>query len=217
MKRIIILTICIILIIFSTGCKDKSVIEENNQNNLKIEELEKTNNELEEKIDTYQNNLSSIKEEKDFYLDFISQIVTQMPEEEQIELAKTQWQYHLLLNNTPIPVDGIINMDKDEFELTVIEEQNLYTALPDELHSKGRISGSIFSNHIKFLNIKPNGTTGADGTIVSSTTYSFEHLSLGSVINLELSGELQQRLNLNTNVLTITIIDPSSESNDESN
>ncbi|MFZ7134577.1 MAG: hypothetical protein ACOWWR_19700 [Eubacteriales bacterium] len=211
MNKKILIYLCVLLIIFGTSCTNKDVIEENTQNSKKIKELESTITQLQEEIDTYKEQQIYDGEERDFYLNFIKNLMDYLSEEEQIKLAQSQWKYHILIDEDPIPVNGTIEISKDNFKLTVIEEQNPFTALPDEIHVKGRISGSLFSNHIKFLNTKPNETTGEDGTIVSSTIYTFNNLTADSIINLEVSAELQQILGLNTNIITIKILDVTSE------
>lgn len=212
MKRNFLL-VFIILILLGTGCTNKDVIEENNQNSVRINELESQINSLKEQIKTYEDQQKSDKDERDYYLDYIKNVVSLFPEDQQLALAQSQWKYHINIDDVQIPIDGNVQIDKDNFKITVIEEQNFYSPLPEELKNKGRISGSIFSNHIQFMNTKPNETTGDDGDIISSTTYSFKNLSTGITVNLEISGELQERLGLTTNIITIQITDPNEKEN----
>src|SRR5699024_3833581 len=96
----------------------------------------------------------------------------------------------------------------DICSLSVSEEQSKYMALPADIHKEGRISGNLFSNHIKFLDIRPSDTTGSEEDKQSSATYTFKNLAEDSVVNLEISEELQSRLGVSTNIISIVYHDP---------
>lgn len=203
MNRLALIFLCGIMLLAGTSCSNKDVVEENNQNVKKIAELERKIDNLQAEVDNSKVSEKNSKDEKEFYLSFIKNLTKSMSQEYLLQIAKEQWKYNVLVDKVSLPANGIIELDTDTFNLTVSEEQTPYPALPLEIHNKGKISGNLFSNHIKFLDIKPNDTTGTDGTIVSSTTYTFKNLEQNSIVNLEISTELQERLGLETNVLTI--------------
>jgi hypothetical protein len=96
-----------------------------------------------------------------------------------------------------------VELDMPTFSLKVEEVQNQYKALPTQIRNLGKISGSLFSNHIQFLDAKPSETSGIDEANISSATYVFKDLSPGTEVSLEISRELQDRLGLETNILKI--------------
>jgi len=203
LNRIGLIALCIFFVLMGTSCSNKDVIEENNLNVKKISELENKIKNLQKQIDVSKVSQDNSKKEKAFYLEFIKNLTASMSEQYLLQIAKEQWKYTALVNNLPIPKNGIIEIDTDTFDLIVSEEQTPYAALPLELHNKGKISGNLFSNHIKFLDVKPSDTTGSDEKIVSSTTYTFKKLNEDNIVHLEISTELQMRLGLETNILTI--------------
>lgn len=217
MNKKSVLLFIILILIFCTSCTNKAVIEENNINSKKIKELENKINNLETNIENYKISEDSLKTEMQFYKSFIEGMTSYLEEEEIIELAKSQWHYSIFVDEIPMALNGLIEISTDSFQLTVSEEQSSYSALPTKMQKKGKISGSIFSNHIKFLNTKPNETSGADGTIVSSTTYTFNNLSPDDTVDLEISAELQTRLSLETNILTIKFVQKEVDEQTEDN
>ncbi|MPW25404.1 hypothetical protein GC105_06345 [Alkalibaculum sp. M08DMB] len=207
MKKITLMFLCFIILLIGTSCSNKDVIEENDLNTKKINDLERKIDDLQTQIEGYKSSEEDTKLEKQFYLDFIISIIPYISDEDMIEIAQQQWTYSILVDDIPIPEDGIIEISSDSFKLSVSEEQSPYTTLPLDIHNKGKISGNLFSNHIQFLDVKPSDISGSDGTIVSLTTYTFTRLDDNSIVNLELSTELQDRLGLNTNALTIKPIE----------
>ena len=203
MNKIGLIFLCIIFLLFGTSCSNKDVIEENNLNAKKISELENKIEDLQNQIDESKIDKDKSKEEAAFYHEFIKNLKANMSEQYLLQIAREQWTYTALIDSVPIPQNGIIEMDKSTFDLVFSEEQTPYAALPLELHNKGKISGNLFSNHIKFLDMKPSDTSGSDEKLISSTTYTFKKFTPDSIVNLEISIELQERLGLETNILTI--------------
>jgi hypothetical protein len=198
-----------------TSCSNQDIIDENNINIERIETLEDDIDKLKtekEELNSQIQELKTIKkaseEEKQFYLQFITKLTEPMSETYLTEIAQEQWKYSILVDEVSIPQDGIIETSENSFKLIVSEAQAPYIALPTEIHNKGKISGDLFSTHIKFLNVKPTNTSGSEEDKISSTTYTFSNLNNEIVINLEISKELQKRLGLNTNIITVKKVDP---------
>lgn len=205
MDKKILLVLCMALILLSTSCSNKGITDENTLNTQKIKELESTITDLNQQIDGYKASAETNTVERQFYLDFIKNLTSSINETDLLAIAQEQWKYSILIDKAPIPTNGIVEINSDSFELTVQEEQSEFTALPLDIHVKGKISGDLFATHIKFLDIKPIDAIGTDGTIITATTYTFKNLGKNSIINLELSPELQGRLGLETTIITIKI------------
>ncbi len=214
MNKKIVVCFCIFLLLTGTSCSNQDIIDENNVNIEKIETLKNDINELKtenEKLKSQIQELQTLEEtsktEKQFYLHFIAKLTEPMSETYLTDIAQEQWKYSILIDEMSVPQNGIIEVSADTVKLFVSEAQAPYTALPAKIHNKGKISGDLFSTHIKFLNVKPTNTSGSEEDRISTTTYTFSHLSNESVINLEITTELQRRLGLNTNIITIKKVD----------
>ncbi|NTW72984.1 MAG: hypothetical protein HGA49_12180 [Eubacteriaceae bacterium] len=199
MKRKIIIIMIISAILLISGCSNQDVLEEEStKKDAKIKALEKKITQLEEK-----NTL--LEEELDYDGKFIETMTGRILEADLITLAQSEWSYSLKVNDKAVPADGIVFVESNTFDFTAAEVQNAYIALPAELHEKGKISGSLFSNHIKFLDSKPSDTSGSNEDKLASATYVFKELADGNEINLEISAELQQRLGMTTNVIKVIV------------
>ena len=224
MYKRVLLGLCILFLLLFSSCANQDIIDENKINTEKIEALEKDmdnlkneNNELKSQIQEFEEAQKTLNEETQFYLDFIAKLTEPMNENYLTQIAQQQWKYSILVNDIPIQENGILEVSADTVLLTVSEEQAEFTALPSEIHSKGKISGDLFATHIKFLDSIPKNTTGSEGDNITSTTYSFNNLNEVNVINLEISDELQERLGLRSNVITIRKVEGNLSENAEMN
>lgn len=215
MNKKILLSLCILLLLAGTSCSNQDIIDENNINIERIETLENDIKKLNLEKEELSNQIGELKtaqetstEEKQFYRQFIAKLTEPMSDTYLTEIAQEQWKYSILVDELSIPQNGIIEISDNTFKLIVSEVQTPYIALPTEIHNKGKISGDLFSTHIKFLNVKPTNTSGSEENKVSSTAYTFSNLNNETIINLEISRELQRRLGLNTNFITIRKVNP---------
>ncbi|SHE73986.1 hypothetical protein [Alkalibacter saccharofermentans] len=202
-KKIFIILAISSLVIFS-GCQDKSPVEDEDAiKDSKIIELESRIERLNEKITGLEEDIEELNSQIQYNRDFIQIMTGYVSEADLLTLAKMEWNYMVQVNEEDISSDGLIELDVDTFSITVEEAQNQYRALPAQIRNLGKLSGSLFSNHIQFLDVRPSETSGIDEANISSATYMFRDLSPGTEVNLEISRELQDRLGLETNILRI--------------
>jgi len=202
-KKIILMLVIFSLIIFS-GCEDKNKIEDEDEiKDSKIAQLESQIEQLNTKITELEAEIDELNKQIEYKDDFVEIMTEYISDGDLLTLARMEWTYNIQVDEEDINVDGIVKLDMPTFSLKVEEVQNQYKALPTQLRNLGKISGSLFSNHIQFLDAKPSETSGIDEANISSATYVFKDLSPGTEVSLEISRELQDRLGLETNILKI--------------
>lgn len=196
-----------------------SLKTETNEKEHKIKKLEEDIQNLKEESNQKNSDmdLKYIIEERDYYRLYIDKYLQKLSNEELLNIAKTEWTYSLYIklgtmeNKSKviieIPKDGIIEVKESSFLLTISEHQSAFPILNNyiEIYNKGSIEN--YSNHLKILDNKNYISEGysASGTIVDSLTYEFLNVPKGSKIKLEISEELKERLNLNTNIIMISV------------
>lgn len=202
-KKIILMLVIFSLIIFS-GCEDKNKIEDKDEiKDSKIAQLESQIEQLNTKITELEGEINELNKQIEYKDDFVEIMTEYISDGDLLTLARMEWTYNIQVDEEDINVDGIVELDMPTFSLKVEEVQNQYKALPTQIRNLGKISGSLFSNHIQFLDAKPSETSGIDEANISSATYVFKDLSPGTEVSLEISRELQDRLGLETNILKI--------------
>jgi outer membrane murein-binding lipoprotein Lpp len=202
-KKIILILVIFSLIIFS-GCEDKNKIEDEDEiKDSKIAQLESQIEQLNTKITELEGEIDELNKQIEYKDDFVEIMTEYISDGDLLTLARMEWTYNIQVDEEDINVDGIVELDMPTFSLKVEEVQNQYKALPTQIRNLGKISGSLFSNHIQFLDAKPSETSGIDEANISSATYVFKDLSPGTEVSLEISRELQDRLGLETNILKI--------------
>jgi len=138
--------------------------------------------------------------------DKIASLEEELAEQEEIieVLAKAGWSYELLANNQKIFEDGYIYIDEPDLDIVFRETLPPYYDLYVEEFNQGALEN--VADHVNLLTAeKLYKKTAADGTTVSDVpvVYLFKDLEPGDVIELEVSRELQERLHLETEVVTI--------------
>ncbi|ABR48414.1 hypothetical protein Amet_2256 [Alkaliphilus metalliredigens QYMF] len=207
-KKILLFTIVISLFIFLIGCTNQATVDEKN---LKVEELQnqiekhdQKIKELEEKNNSYEIKVKNLEEERDSYKRFIDKAIKYLDDDEMVKLARGEWIYSIEVDGQSVPSDGEIEIDKKYFEIIYSERQSILSSLTQEIYEQGSISGEYF-DHLKIKDAKPKNIKRGDGTVVTGFIYEFENLSPNTSFKLEISDELKDRLNLQTNIISIYI------------
>lgn len=202
------------IILFLSGCIDKSSeensdqMEENNSTKQLIEDKATQIKELEEKYEEIQDTLHSIetafnykKEEADYYQSLIDELINDYSDAQLRDLAKKLWDYELEVNGSPIPRDGMVEVQITTIEISLIQRQPAYIVLPNDIFMQGKISGN-YNEHIKFYS-KPSETYGTDGTVVTGVHHKFVDVEKGATISFSITEELKKRLGLDTSEITV--------------
>ncbi|MBC9786524.1 hypothetical protein H1S01_18885 [Heliobacterium chlorum] len=198
LKRIIATINCCFLIGLITACSPMShspvqTISSNDQIM-----TDRTN----QSVDELQNQLESYKEFNNIALKI-------MTHEQIISVAEKLWKYSLKLDDINIPANGMIEIDRTNFRIVLSEKTQAYSTVPVEIENLGRLkelhANGSYSEHFRIVSNTPYHIEATSGTVVSSYQYIFENISPGSVIELEITSQLQKRLELNTNRIQILV------------
>ncbi|MEK3765539.1 MULTISPECIES: hypothetical protein [unclassified Solibacillus] len=213
MKRILIgLSFMFMLV----GCSNKN--EENSPNSDKVEEvnastqlledntaqidkLELQNEELQATLDNLQTDFSYKEEEAAYYKQLIADLIKDYSDAQLKDLAINLWDYELQINGVLVPVNGLVDIQDQSIEISLIERQTEYPILPSEIFMQGQISGD-YIDHIK-VNSNPSETYVTDGTVVTAVHHKYENVEKGSTISFTITEELKERLGLETTEITI--------------
>jgi len=119
-------------------------------------------------------------------------------------MAKAGWSYDLLVNSQKVFEAGYIYVDEPDLDVVLRETQPPYYDQYVEEFNQGVLKNA--ADHVTLLTEeKLYRKTAADGTAVSDVpvAFLFKGLEPGDVVELEVSEDLQERMHLETNVVTI--------------
>lgn len=142
------------------------------------------------------------KDEADYYNQLINDLIKDYSDVELREFAKELWDYDLKVNELTVPDDGVIEVQANTIEISVVQMQPAYVVLPNDIFMKGKISGN-YNEHILEFNPSPSETYGTDGTIVTGMHYKFVDVENGATISFSITEELKKRLGLYTSEIKI--------------
>lgn len=200
------------------GCSNKN--EENSPNSDKVEEvnastqlledhtaqidkLELQNEELQATLDNLQTDFSYKEEEAAYYKQVIDDLIKDYSDAQLKDLALNLWDYELQINGVPVPVNGLVDIQDQSIEISLIERQTEYPILPQKIFMQGQISGD-YIDHIK-VNSNPSETYVTDGTVVTAVHHKYENVEKDSTISFTVTEELRNRLGLETTEIMINL------------
>lgn len=158
------------------ACADNNKDDEN----ARLEELEKRIDELETEKEEYEKN--------------------------QKELAKGLFRYELSIDDEEI-LNSEISTDKKEFSIILSERYPNIISQDEKLNNiinTGKISEN-YQDHIKSLSPKPDDQTMTDGTVVTGFHYIYKDLNPGDTIKIEITDELKERLDFDSNTVELSV------------
>lgn len=179
--------------------EDQLIIQEQNA---QIIDLKKQNEELLTNLDSSQLDLRIAREQIDYFKQFSQDALLYLSDKELQELAKKQWDYRLEVNDQQMPKDGKMEIQENTIEISLSQKQSTFNALPDEIFSKGAISGR-YEKHIQDFKPAPTETNWTDGTVVTAIHFQYLEVKSGTIISFSITDELKERLGLDTNVISI--------------
>ncbi|TQR15628.1 hypothetical protein [Psychrobacillus soli] len=208
-KKGILLLAILSMIVFLAACIDKSSVDNSiemdekdatkqliEDKDTQIKKLEEKNEELQDSLHSIQTDLNYTKEEANYYNQLIDELLNDYSDAQLLELAKKLWNYELEVNGSPVPRDGIIEIQENTIEISLIETQPAYVVLPDDIFIQGKVSGNYY-DHLKF-NANPSETYGTDGTVVTGVHHKFVDVEKGATISFSITEELKKSLGLDT-------------------
>ncbi|MGE4213940.1 MAG: hypothetical protein AB7E42_04080 [Anaerotignaceae bacterium] len=193
-KKVFIFAMTFSLLIIMAGCTSQT---NGDPKDLEIAQLQ-------EQISSYENDIAQLKEEKENYKKFIDSSIKYLDENELSALAKNCWRYEISVVDAPMNFKDAYKIEKSNFKITYSERVNNLSTSEEGLFDNGNISGNFY-DHLAFIDIQPTKTYITDGTVVQGMNYEFENVTKGSVIKMEVTDELKERLELEENVITIEV------------
>lgn len=198
------------------ACSNKN--EGNSTNNDKVEEvnastqlledkttqinkLEVQNEELQATLNNIQSDFNYKKEEAEYYKQLIDDLIKGYSDTQLKDLAIKLWDYELEINGVTVPTNGIVEIQENTIEISLIQRQSAYPILPTEIFMQGQISGH-YIDHLKVIS-NPSETYVTDGTVVTAIHHKFVDVEKGSTISFIITEELKKRLGLETTQITI--------------
>ena len=213
MRGTLLLTTLSIIVLLS-GCTDNHTVENSDKldekiatieliegKEIQIRELEEKNEELQDTLASIETDLNYAKEEANYYNQLIDDLINDYSEAQLIDLAKKLWDYELEINGLAVPRDGIVEVQKNTFEISLIQRQPAYVVIPDDIFMQGKISGN-YNEHLTF-NSNPSETYGTDGTVVTGVHHKFIDVEKGTTISFSITEELKEILGLDTSEITV--------------
>lgn len=203
-KGKIVLSAILVMLILSVGCpaQENKKAQSERYEREKLEEKIKI---LNEKIEEQTTQMNYINDELAAYKKFVAKIDFESLDQKMIkEFAKSEWEYKLRIEGKDCPTNGEIEIEKDTLKVELVQRMAEFTALPNVLFDKGAISG-YFSEHLKVISSQPYKVEGSSGTIVEAVIYEFNGLTKDSVVVLNITEELQERLGLKTRDIKIRV------------
>lgn len=162
--------------------------------------------ELEEKISSLEIELNFLRGKVDEQEKYIKMLMQKSySSKELLEIAKNEWKYRLTINGKDVPKNEVVEVNTSNLEIVLSETQSAYPMLPIEIYNKGALKN--YQEHIKIMAPKSikYDINAASGTIVDSIQYQFKNLKKGTKVQIKITDELKQRLNLKSNMIVINV------------
>lgn len=168
---------------------------------LQINKLELQNEELQSALNSMETDLNYKNEEAEYYKKLINDLIKDYSDTQLKDLAIQLWDYKLEINGVSVPTNGIVEIQENTIEISLIESQSAYPILPNEIYMQGQINGN-YIDHLKMTS-NPSETYVTDGTVVTAIHHKFVDVEKDSTISFTVSEELKKRLELETTQITI--------------
>lgn len=166
-----------------------------------INKLEVQNEELQATLNNIQTDLNYKKEEAEYYKQLIDGLIKGYSDTQLKDLAIKLWDYKLEINGVSVPTNGIVEIQENTIEISLIQSQSAYPILPTEIYMQGQISGN-YIDHLE-MNSNTSETYVTDGTVDTAIHHKFVDVEKGSTISFTVSEELKKRLGLENIQITI--------------
>lgn len=112
--------------------------------------------------------------------------------------ASEKVSYSIQADGKDFSTDGTVDVESSDFILSLQETVN-----DDEASEEDFLEGNI-EDHIVSISYDAEQTR-RDGTTVVTAEYSFSEVESGTIIDIEITGDLQEKLGLDTNMLQINV------------
>jgi hypothetical protein len=195
---------CVILM----GCKNGYDLQQtqSSEDEVEIDEnsMEQSISEYTSEIESLQTQTEFLNEQNQYLVNVIKQILEDFSDEEILEFSQNQFIYELQVNGESIPKSGQIAISSGDVEVLLSEKGLGYDFLDAEWLKKGKISGN-YIDHILNFNTTNWTPLGTDGTVNTAQGYKATNVKAGEWFTFNITDELKERLNLDTNLIQIEV------------
>jgi len=197
---LVLVIVIVILSIIAMASFSKAKVAEAYSNSAEKSYKEK-NKELISKLYDVDNKLSQLNDK--YYEEKLSKLFSK---EKLAAMAKDAWSYSLKVNSEEFKEDNITTTARD-ITIVLTEAKDFTKPLPSNILPYGSITGgdkgdNYFEHMIIQTTAQYEKTTETDKNI-TYTTYKFKNLSPGTIITLNLSEPLKDRLKLKDSLLEV--------------
>ena len=194
LKKVMVFTAIVTFLIVLTCCSNQTAKD---AKDIEIQELQG-------QIQGYELEIKSLEGQRDSYKKFIDSSIQYLSKEGLLELAKNEWIYSIEVNGKSIQPNGIVEMHAGDLKIVLVEQTTVLSSVTKEIFNAGKISGNFY-DHLEIIRIQPSNTYITDGTTVQGMVYEFTDMQKRTFVKLEISDELKERLDLETNTIIIKI------------
>ena len=145
--------------------------------------------------------------EIEYYRAYIQDLLDSFKPSEKEKAMEKEWSYGIYINNISISDTPLVQISDHNFTITLKEERVKYSVLTEEESASARLSSAIDSS----VFIEANGIDYFPEAIIEETDttriikYEFENFPKRGNVQLSITNELQERLGLQNNSMTIQV------------
>jgi hypothetical protein len=158
---------------------------------------------LDSRVKDFNANLEQLQEK--YYEDKLGKL---LPEDQLLALAKEQWTYSITANDTPFKEYQVYSSTRDVV-IALAESQPSEQVLPSGIHSKGSLTSGdksdSFHDHLMIEATVPHEKTVKTAENFTKVFYTFKGVPKGSIITINLSEPLRERLKLESSILEVIV------------
>lgn len=159
------------------------------------------NRNLDTQLNSLNSNLAQLEDK--YYEDKLTQI---MSKEKLAVLAKDAWNYTLTVNGDTFKEDNISTSARN-ISIVLTETKDSKKPLPSSIIDMGSITGTDksdkFSDHLMLQTTAPYEKKVTTDGGVSKAVFTLNNVPAGTIITLNLSEPLKERLKINDNMLEV--------------
>lgn len=142
------------------------------------------------------------KDNLDYYKKLTQRCVNVMSTDQITYVAQQEWMYSIKINNKDFSGEAL-KIDGNNIEIQISEAREKYSFLPDSLRLKGQLK-----DFYKQFTVETNAKceiSHSDEQYNTTVLYKITNLSHGSVVKINMTGDLKDRLRLPSTKYSIYI------------
>lgn len=159
---------------------------------------------LEDKILEQKERIASLEGLVEEYSAYLNTALEKLDEKDQLEMAQSNFRYELSVNGEPVPKDSVVRIPRGTFKIKISEA--LLTSIPfPPTMPEGSLPGVTYADHLVFVGQEKPEAVLYDGTMVTAFEYTFEEGYAFDMLEINITKELQERLDLDTSIVKIIL------------